>query len=245
MSDHAVLAEKPLYSPTSFTFDGSTDQALLELFNNDSTPLVWTAKILRWDLDDAGVDHFFETSDFVIESQTIVLPPKSGRTVKIKPNGKPASASEQTYRLLLTTERQEASDFRVTYNHTLPIFLTAKKRYVARSLSNISSSPNRMEISVSNDGSDHAYLETISVRAFDKSGYTLYNIKESGWYILSGRARTYQVMLSEVDCRNQSEVQIAAKFRDGTDVSKNISSLPSCENSQISRTGFSKDEPAL
>ncbi|RKE76937.1 P pilus assembly chaperone PapD [Rhizobium sp. AG855] len=239
-----ALADHPLYSPTRFVFDEAAKPATLQLFNNGAEPLVWTARIKRWDLDNDGMSYYSETDDFSLDANEIRLLPHSGAALTIKPRHVKRTTTEKSYRLLLETTQIKENMVSVTYNHSLPIFVPSLKKRVSRSIVITSDGPGTLAIEVANDGSDHAYLEALTAVGIVGNRDAVFRAERSGWYVLPGQKSVYKLRLSASDCDNKPTLEVRATFRDGPDLVEESKSLLACDPT-FSSTGFYDPESRI
>ncbi|MFK3781769.1 hypothetical protein [Agrobacterium sp. NPDC089420] len=94
-------AEGPLFSPEQFTFDRSKQSADLCVFNNETQPLVWTGRIVGWQVDEVGANHFSDTNDFRLEPGQIELAPWTSALLKIHAQQIRQDILERSYRIVL------------------------------------------------------------------------------------------------------------------------------------------------
>ncbi|THF70353.1 molecular chaperone [Deinococcus sp. Arct2-2] len=150
--------------------------AMTTLVNQGTTPLVFSASLLRWTQQD-GQDVNVPTRDAAVNPATFTIAPGRSQVVRIGLRGK-SSAPETTYRLLLRqaptpvtpaatgTEGLQAA-ITPTYVFSLPLFVTQPSAQ-ANVKTSLERSAAGLTLVLSNSGTAHEVYRNMSTSLNDQ-----------------------------------------------------------------------------
>lgn len=230
---------KPLFEPTSFRLSISNQRSTLHLYNNEDFVVRWQAQIVRWDLDDNGIDRLEAADTISVAPGSLELAPGSGGTLVIEAEDLRQGELEGAYRIVLTSGPIGNGLVNTTYNYSLPIFIEPKYESFS-SLSEVSNSePGKLKITISNDGNVHQFIERIIVEGRDDNGGNIFESEIRGWYLLPQRKRSYILSLSKDDCPKTTSLVTKVILRGGHEQRKSDAVELIC-TSETAYTGFER-----
>jgi fimbrial chaperone protein len=90
----------------------------------------------------------------------------------------------------------------------IPVFVAPPKGAPDLRLQGVALDGGRVAISVENAGTVHTRLKSVLVRALDASGVELFTRELTGWYILAGGMRRYELALDPSTCQSASRIAV-------------------------------------
>ncbi|RDS83106.1 molecular chaperone [Dyella monticola] len=211
-----------------FTGNGS---ASVEIENAGNTPIDMEVQVMSWAQVD-GKDVYADTSDLTVFPMKFTLPPKSsgkdqGRVIRVFfPAGKKGSLpkTEKAYRLYITelpsVQQDPGENIQIRERFGIPVFFREKKASSQLSASVESGGDGLIKVRLTNQGTMHAHLKSITS---DPAGIAGGGLDE--WYVLPSASHLYSLPISGAVCS-----QANAKLRISLDQGKPVDvpvSIPS------------------
>jgi fimbrial chaperone protein len=158
-----------------------------------------------------------KTEDIVFFPALFSLNPGEERRIRIGSPAVAASEREQTFRIFVeelapAKTAASPSGVRVLTKMGIPIFLRPAKEHASATLSVPQVRGRAVTFSLSNTGAVHFVPRRVVARFGDAAGNTVSEQPLSGWYVLAGGRRDYEVALPPADCMRISSVVIEAEL---------------------------------
>lgn len=205
-------------SPTQIALAGRTRSALLTIRNESTDTLRFQLSAFTWQQNPAGEMQLQATEQIVFFPALFTLAPGEERRIRI---GSPAAAvteREQTYRIFVEelppvrAAGSGASGVRVLTKMGIPIFLRPAKEHASATLGAPQVRGRAVTFSLSNTGAVHFVPRRVVARFVDDSGSTVSELPLTGWYVLAGGRRDYEVSVPATACTRVSSVVIEAEL---------------------------------
>jgi P pilus assembly chaperone PapD len=228
-----------LFDPTTFYLSDSEPKATLRIFNNEDFPIRWTASLVRWRSDEEGNDKLQQTDEIAIEPSLIELLPHAGGALEIEATKNLQDDVEGTYRVIMTSSEIRNGQVAVTYSYSLPIFIRPKVSIERRPNLSLRTMPGELRLTVHNDSNVHEFVDSVKVEGYSLAGLKIFNLDQSGMYILPKSDRTYTLAVSERDCTNISGIALKIELRNKDVLSEDHPVSMTCRIGSP-ETGFKK-----
>jgi fimbrial chaperone protein len=199
-------------NPTQISLAGRTTSALLTVRNESDQPLRFQVTAFAWTQSASGEIELAPTNDVVFFPKMLVLNPKEERRVRIG-STVAAAASEKTYRIFVEelppiTSSQESVAIRVLTKMGIPIFLRPATATASATLAGLGVREGSLRFTVANQGTVHFVPQEIKVSGVSATGQTLFEREVSGWYILAGGRRDFDVALPAASCAEIASLRV-------------------------------------
>lgn len=180
--------------------------ALLTLRNQTQQELRFQLSVFAWQQDPQGEMQLTPTEDIVFFPRLLNLPPGAERKIRVGAVT-PFAATETTYRLMVEqlpplkkADAEEGVQIRMLTGMGIPIFLQPPKPVVRARLETLGVRGGSFSFQVRNDGSTHFKVQRIEVKGLGSSGDTVFARETTGWYVLAGGLRRYELELPAAEC---------------------------------------------
>ncbi|WP_266170062.1 fimbrial biogenesis chaperone [Dyella subtropica] len=178
--------------------------ASIEVSNPSDKPLDLQIQAQTWTQGANGKDQHDDTDALSIYPARLTLPPQGKRTVRIAPTGKSdRPATEQAYRLYITelpppraSDKPAAEHIAVRLRFGLPVFVHQPKASPHLEGLVVGGSNGAVDVKVSNTGSAHARLTSVTSVPEGPS-----QSKLDEWYLLAGSSHVYRVAVPTALCQ--------------------------------------------
>jgi len=174
-----------------------------------------------WTQSPAGEIQLAPTSDVIFFPALLSLEPGAERRVRVGTTAKPR-ASEQTYRIFVEQLPSSAADrsiqngVRVLTKVGIPIFLQPARSTPTPGLRDLGLNGSNFSFRLINDGTAHFMPGELRVQARDGAGATVVERQLTGWYVLAGSHRIFQVALADARCADIRAIAVTAVVDDRT-----------------------------
>ena len=200
--------------PIKVFLDDRSTTASLTLTNEGEENVTVQLHAKSWDQDDQGIDIYAETDDIVFFPKIVTLEPATERIIRVGYQGDSTQGSEKTYRLFV--QELPVSDpgemtLRFAITFSIPIFVMPAVRSRDFSITDVSQERGGLRVAVSNAGKTHVSVEEVRARGLDTAGYQVYSTELRGWYVLSGKTKTYELTIPEDGCSKATAIEVEMK----------------------------------
>jgi fimbrial chaperone protein len=202
--------------PTQIFLSGRTASALLTLRNESQETLRFQLTVFAWDQSPSGEMTLGSTEDILIFPSLLTLGPSETRRVRVGSTTAPG-AREKTYRVFveeLPPATPAASGVRVLTKMGIPVFVRPSKELASATLGGLERRQGALHFTVANTGTVHVVPRDIVVRGLAGSTETFAH-PLSGWYVLAGGRREFDVTLPETRCSDVTAISVAVEFGSG------------------------------
>jgi len=201
-------------TPTRVDLAGRNANTLLTLRNESDTPIRFEITTSKWTQSDAGEIQLAPTDEILFFPALVTLGPKESKKVRIAATATP-SAQEKTYRIffeelppLETPEDQGPASVRILTKMGIPIFVAPEKRVVQAAISEPVLAGGKVTFDVTNGGTVRYSIFNVKILGLDSEGGQLFEKEQSGWYVLAGGKRTYDVPLTPEETQSLKSLRI-------------------------------------
>ena len=199
-------------NPIKLHLSSSAKSALLSVRNTSSEVLRFQITAYEWNQRENGEVELKPTKDLVYFPRMMKLEPGAQRKVRLgmarkaarKDNAK-AEQGERTYRIIVEElpsrrSKKAANQLQILTRMSIPVFEAPPKVVETSTVAGAQAEAGKFSFDVQNNGTVHTMLKAVSVSALGNNDQELFNRELSGWYVLAGGKRTYQVELPTNVC---------------------------------------------
>lgn len=202
-------------SPTQIWLAPDASKALLTLRNEGHSEMRLQLAMNTWDEDARTGMKLGPTDAIVFFPAMVVLKPGDTTSVRVG-TALPFGAIEQTFRLFIDempapATPQTRSEVRVLTRVGIPIFVAPQKTLEDRQLSPISVAQGKASLDVQNTGNVHFRVEAVKLEAKGADGAMVLERSVSGWYVLAGGHKRYDVEIPKDACARVRRVVMSVK----------------------------------
>jgi fimbrial chaperone protein len=248
-----VIALPAMASAISFSIDpvqvyltGRTTSVTLTLRYDGDEPSRFQIAAFAWDQKPDGGEVLTPTQDIFFFPVLLNMKPHEEHKLRIS-RAVPPAAAEKTYRLhiqQLPPPQVAAKPAEVRFVTTmgLPVFVEPVNASAEGKVDNIRLSNGTLSFSIENMGNAHLKANTIRVIGRRESE-TSFARQTSGWYVLSGERRDYQLDIPPADCGKIQTLSLEVEMEQGAQgknsaLKADFTPAPgSCESQEHHRSG--------
>ena len=216
-----LLAALPLraaglnVSPVQVRLTPEESKALVTLRNDGAGETRFEVTAKAWDEDAAKGMVLAPTQEVVFFPTLFTLKPGETRNVRVGVTV-PFGPVEKTYRLFIEElpppeKPSSSSSVRVLTRVGIPVFVAPVKSLDDVKLSAISVSGGKASIEVRNRGNEHFRVDSVRVEAMAQGGAKLFEKQSSGWYVLAGGHKRYDLELARDACAKVRRLLVTVK----------------------------------
>lgn len=216
-------------TPIRLDFTSETKSGAITVINEGKDRINLQISVMTWSQDEQGKDVYADTREIVFFPKIMTLEPGEQRVVRAGTKG-PQPAEERTYRLFIQEIPDPASGRRRTQVSILirfapPLFVLPVKETVSGVLEKVEFSRGVLKAVVKNTGNVHFTITGVSFRGKSRDGKQVLAKDISGWYLLHGAARAYEVTPDASLCESLANADVEVKTESFT-LSRTIDVLP-------------------
>lgn len=196
---------------------------LLTLRNESDEPLRFEVTVAQWDQSPAGEMLLKPTDDIVYFPALLAIPPREVRKIRVGTVARTGSM-EKSYRLFVEQlpepdrkpqPRSAQVRVRVLTKMGIPIFVQPHKLTRASEITGLTMAEGLLRFQIKNTGNIHFQVRKIRVAGFTDPGNPQFSKETSGWYILAGGVRDYEISIPAADCRRTRRIEITVATETG------------------------------
>ena len=197
----AALAGSFGVSPTRVDLDRGAKSAIVEVMNDDTATLSFQAKLFEWHQGPDGKDEYAESQDLIYFPQIFTVAAKSKRVIRVGLKA-PAIDAEKAYRLFIEETPEPAKEpsaagpqVRVVLRFGVPVFVAPQSPVRKLEVEGVEVARGKALLTIRNIGNQSARFESFKLmRGDDTVG------EASGWYVLAGAHRTFEIPVDAAKC---------------------------------------------
>jgi fimbrial chaperone protein len=202
-------------NPTQIRLSRQSRSALLTIKNEGSTATRVQITVHAWAQRLDGQMDLKPTTDIVFFPSMLTLNPGQGRTIRIGTTAA-FTGTEQSYRIFieeLPTPQTgtEGSAVRMYTRLGIPIFLSPPDEKPVPALAAATLESGTLNFRLENSGTAHFVPDSVVVKGYGARGEVILNHKLTGWYVLAGGARAFDVSFESPDCSRLRTLAIEAQ----------------------------------
>lgn len=220
----ALVAEAALtlnVSPIPIVITGGGTSTMVHLRNEGSRPLRLEASTYAWSQSASGEDSLTPTTELLVFPSLLTIEPGKTRKVRVGTQGG-YGPQEKPFRVVFgelpanVSTPESAETVQVVARVSVPIFVQPAGATAALSIQGLTATKDRIRFQIRNVGGAHARIGKVELK-FLGEGHAVLGSKElSGWYVLPGKTRPYDVPLgSELSCAGATRLVVTAVARTG------------------------------
>ncbi len=210
LSPQVVEAGFRVY-PVRVDLDRTARSGAVTVSNDGAEPLWFQLKAFAWSQDEQAKDKYLETADLVFFPKLFAVEPGGAQVIRIGTK-LPFPEREKTYRLHIEQmpgkNRGEGIQVSLLIRFELPVYLEAEQERISGELADVTVAAGSVRALVRNTGNTHFRIEKTLVRGYNAEGGEIFNSENTGWYLLAGVARPFEITVPEGVCPLLSRVTI-------------------------------------
>jgi fimbrial chaperone protein len=217
-------------NPVNIFLDAKQKTAVITITNNGEQPLTLQATAVGWSQDDEGKDVYSSTEDIIMFPRIFTVDKGQQRIVRIGTKVPPL-ATERTYRIYMEeVPAAQGEDLSGAVLKTLmkvgvPVFISPLKASPEGKIEKANISKGTITFLLVNNGNLHYIMRGVKVEGFDKEGTPVFRKDFGGWYVLSGRSKTFSAEVSREICMKVTTLKIEVST-DIASLKESLSVLP-------------------
>jgi len=200
-------------SPIKVYFKGVTRTSAITIRNNSTDVISLQVRVVSWDQDEKGEDHYAPTKDLIAFPKIFRL--KNGESQLIRIGLKTAPGNrEKTYRIYVKEIPQPQSTpkdgtmLRTFMRLGMPIFVEPVKPKDSAEITGVSLKKNKLLFSVSNTGNRHFIMRSVKVIGKNAMDEGIFTRELAGRYLHSGREKRFSVEIPVKECVKIDHLEI-------------------------------------
>jgi fimbrial chaperone protein len=203
-------------NPTQIRLSRQSPSALLTIKNEGTSATRVHVTVHAWDQRLDGQMDLKPTTDIVFFPSMVTLTPGQGRTIRIGTTAA-FTATERSYRIFIeelptpAEEGVQGSAVRMYTRLGIPIFLEPSDAKPLPRLGAAKLGDGELHFRLENSGTSHFVPESVVVKGYGARGEVILNRKLTGWYVLAGGARQFDVSFDSPDCGRLRSLAIEAQ----------------------------------
>ena len=210
-----VLAAGLNVSPVQVRLTPEESKALITLRNDGQGETRFQVSAKAWDEDAVKGMVLTPTQDVVFFPALFALKAGEARNVRVGVTV-PFGALERTYRVFIeelppAEKPSSSSSVRVLTRVGIPIFVAPVKALDDVKLSAIALGGGKALVDVRNAGNEHFRVDTVKLDAMAQGGAKLFEKQASGWYVLAGGHKKYELEIPREECARVRRLVVSVK----------------------------------
>jgi fimbrial chaperone protein len=205
-------------NPTRIVLSAATPSVLLTIRNESAEPVRLQMRSHAWLQSTTGEMQLGDTTDLIVFPTLVTLKPGEQRNIRVA-HGTTVGATEKTYRVFVEelpggANSPEGAAVRVLTRMGIPVFLQPRRVQAVASLREVGMTSGRLTFTLANDGNSFFIPDSVRVRAFGAAGDPFDDQSMSGWYILAGGHRRFELSLAAATCARVRSALVEVKVGD-------------------------------
>jgi fimbrial chaperone protein len=191
-------------NPTQIYLAGRTTSTLLTLRNDSTETLRFQLTVFEWHQGAGGEIELTPTQDVVFFPALLSLNAGEERRVRVG-STTAAGTVEKTYRIFVeelppSGPQGDATQVRVLTKMGIPIFVRPEKETANGALAGLGLREGALHFAINNTGNVHFVPQSITVRGMAGEGQPVFEQSLTGWYVLAGGRREFDVAVPAAEC---------------------------------------------
>lgn len=200
--------------PLKLELDPGQKTSSVRLVNTDKRDISVQLEGAQWGQSSEGVDQYLPTKDILFFPKIVTLKAGDEALIRIAYQGVARRGVEGTYRLFAQEipDRAGGSGLNFALRLGIPVFIKPARDDIKGVLAALTLDEGRLRVPVGNHGTRHFLVSRIRVRGVDAHAREVFMREVSGWYVLPGVTRQFNVDVPVEECRRSRELQVAVAF---------------------------------
>ena len=203
--------------PISITLSVQVRSETLTLHNHSDEPIRFQLSAFAWDQKTSGEMVLNSTEDIIFFPQLLTLEPNQERNVRVGTTTPPGDV-EKTYRIFVEElaegqkpRKGQNPEVNVLTKMGLPIFIQPGKLVAAGHIDDVHMSQGVFHFKLNNTGNVHFTAESVHVNGFGSSPSPIFGREATGWYVLAGESREFELQIPKADCSKIRTLAVEVK----------------------------------
>jgi fimbrial chaperone protein len=201
-------------TPIRLDLGKDAKSSVITVTNEAEEKLNVQMKAMEWSQDADGKDVYTDTSDIIFFPKIMTIEKKEDRIIRVGIKAL-AVLREKTYRLFVEEipepKKAQGTSVAIAIRFGVPIFVIPVKEEEKGEIGKIELSKGVLSAVVKNTGNQHFRINSINVKGKNTKGEEVFATELSGWYLLTGVARTYSTILQKEACDKTAKVEVEVK----------------------------------
>lgn len=205
--------------PTEVNLSASATSALVTLRNQAKTPLRFEITLVAWSENERGVMNLAPSADVTFFPRLIELPPGGSRNIRVGIKPDVARDVELSFRLFVEELPDQsapiANAVSIRTKVGLPVFVRPAKPARSAVIESVTVDGGKVLTRIRNTGNLHINVDSIAVKGTGASNAPTFAREGTGWYVLPGATRIFELPLNAAECAPTTAIAVEA-FGHGT-----------------------------
>ena len=200
--------------PIKLFLGGRAETAVLKVTNNGAEKVTIQLEAKEWSQDQNGKDAYTDTMDIIFFPKIVDIEKGEERIIRVGYKGDKSGSKEGTYRLFiqeLPIAKPGEMALKFALNLSIPVFIKPLEVVKEISIQEVNLSEGRVLVKVRNSGNAHFIVSRIRAIGLGDSEAEVFSKDIDGWYILSGKIKTYAIDISEDECRKANQIKVSVQ----------------------------------
>ncbi len=219
--------------PTRLELDAARPSGALVVHNEHDAALSFQIKGVSWSQDEAGQEHYADTTDLVYFPRLLTVLPGQSAVIRIGLR-RPPGPVEKTYRIFIeelapaaksATPHEAGARIQVLIRFGAPVFVRANKPEQQLAVEAFHLAGGQVRWVVRNAGTGHEMFQGITLRALDASGAEVFKHELDDRYLLAGGIRRFDIAVPRDACKQTARLSLKIKTQH-TEVLRDLDAGP-------------------
>jgi len=212
LAPHAGARSNFTVTPTEVNLSASATSALVTLRNASKLPLRFEVTVFTWSEDERGKMMLNPSPDVTFFPKLVELAGGASRNIRVGINGGLARDVEQSFRLFIeelpdqSAPKGNAVALRTKIG--IPVFVRPAKPVRSAEIAGVSVENGKVLTRLHNTGNLHISVDTITVTGTGGSAAPTFKKEGTGWYVLPGATRIFEVPMTAAECKSTTAVAV-------------------------------------
>jgi fimbrial chaperone protein len=199
----------------------------LTLKNLSAEDLTVQIKAYQWTQNEKGQDIYQETTDLILFPRIATIKTEEEKIIRIGTNLN-SGLTEKTYRIFVEEIpsgqkiENKGSTVHMYMKIGVPLFISPVKKEEKGAIDAVHLQKGKAEIKVQNKGNLHFMVTAVQIQGINTQGKEIFLTTLSGWYILSGLSKAYEVAVPPDICKNMTKMNIEVKTNNNMTIKEQL-----------------------
>ena len=211
--------------PISVVLSATVHSETLTIHNHSEAPIRFQLSAFSWDQKPDGEMVLNPTDDIIFFPQLLSIDPNQERNVRVGTTAVPGEI-EKNYRIFVeelpapeTAAQAQTPHVKVLTKMGLPIFIQPSKLTTDGRIEDLRMSRGVLHFTLKNTGNVHFAAQIVKVSGFAGGATPIYGRQASGWYVLAGGTREFDLPIPKAECVRIRTIEADVKTEQATDYS--------------------------
>jgi fimbrial chaperone protein len=208
--------------PISVVLSATVRSQTLTIHNHSEAPIRFQLSAFAWDQKPDGEMVLNPTDDVIFFPQLLSIDPNQERNIRGGTTAPPGEV-EKNYRIFVeelpaaeTAAQAQTPQVKVLTKMGLPIFIQPSKLNTDGRIEDLRMARGIFHFTLKNVGNVHFTAETVKVSGFNGGTSPVFGRQASGWYVLAGGTREFDLPIPKADCAKIRTMEAEVKTEQAT-----------------------------